>query len=153
MNPRAVLLAFTALTLVALSGCESKKPDDMLRKSVLSQLGMAYHGFNMAEGRPPAGIQDLADYLAERINNSNAAAVLIDPLKRGRLVLIWNAVLTSDGEANGKFILGYEKNVSVTGGYIVTGGGFVQLITPEQFALLPKIANRPPETPSTKASP
>lgn len=153
MNQRAFLLAFTAFTLVALTGCGSKKPDDVLRKSVLSQLGMAYHGFNLAEGRPPAGIQDLADYLAERNKNSNAAAVLIDPLKQGRLVLIWNAILTSDGEANGNFVLGYEKNASITGGYIVTGGGFVQLITPEQFASLPKIANRPPEAPGIKASP
>jgi len=142
MNPS--LLPLAVCGLLTLASCGDKGPDHLLRKSLLSKLGMAYHGFNSVKRRPPASTQELAAYLTERNDNPEAIALLIDPLKQGDIILIWNAILVTDGDTNDKYVLGYEKNVPESGGYMVTGGGFVQPVTAQQFASRPKIATSKP---------
>ncbi len=107
-------------------GCQRDTPDDTLRKARLSKLGMTYHAFNMIERRTPRDADDLTRYLKAQNKEPDAIAFLIDPLRSGEIVLIWNVTLSEDGEANDRFVLGYEKAVPQAGGYNLTGGAFVE---------------------------
>ncbi len=79
-------------------------------------------------------MDELKAYLLERNSDTNAIALLIDPLRRGDIVLVWQGALSDVGDASEKFLLGYEKNTPRSGGYMVTGGGFVRQISAEEFA-------------------
>ena len=38
-------------------------------------------------------------------------------IRKGRFVVIWDAVLLSDGDENDKYVLGYESSASEDGGH------------------------------------
>jgi hypothetical protein len=153
MTAPRILFLLAAATMLMTAACDREPPETVLRKAILSKLGMAYHGFNMRSNRPPADINEMASYLAVRNPAPNTSAVLLDPVRHGDVVFIWNAPLFEDGEKNDRYVLGYEKAVPESGGMMVTADGFVQLVTAAEFAALPRLpqaTNAPPTTASPK---
>lgn len=118
---------------------------ELLRKAHLSKLAMAYHAFNAKHGRPPSGVKQFYGFVPRRLLNDSVTRAAFDRLRDGELVLTWNAKLSSSGEINDEYLLGHEKGVSETGGYVVTAGGFVKRVTAGEFARLPKIGTLSPK--------
>ncbi|MGB0579623.1 MAG: hypothetical protein ACPGVU_07975 [Limisphaerales bacterium] len=125
---RHLLILLTGVLLVGCGG------EAALRKATLSKLGRAYHGFFAREKRTPVSIDEMEAYLLQNNKDTNAVAVLIDPLRSGAILFVWQGQLSRDGETNDKFLLGYEKNTPKEGGYMLTGGGYVDHVSPEEFA-------------------
>ncbi len=105
-----------------------------MRKACLAKLGIAYHGFHTARGRAPAGIDELVSYLKESSQeNDEVSSESAKRLSEGAIVMYWNAALHDDGDENEKYVLGFEAAVPRNGGYLITGGGTVVLVTGTSF--------------------
>src|SRR5262245_56798676 len=121
MNTRIGCLYLLAPLLV--SGCGRTSNVEM--KEVHS-FGMAYHFYNAEKDRPPQQVEDLEA-------QSSEVPTLYKQIQQGEFIVVWNAALCPDGNENDKYVLGYEKGVPDSGGYVLLGGGFVTRMTPEQF--------------------
>jgi len=118
-----------AMSLPCLSGCGA---DHTARKMELAKFALEYHEFNAAHGAAPARLDDLKE-------RSSAFPNVYTQIEDGRLVVIWNAKLSHDGNENENYVLAYEKTVPEKGGWVIRAGGSVRRMTAEEFQKLPKI--------------
>jgi hypothetical protein len=132
--PYLQLLCVLFFLLLA-AGCSDEAAREvMMRKDCLENVGVAYRDFHAANDRSPTSINELASFMDENAGDNSAVTTeAIKRLREGQIVMFWNAALkeiTADSE---QYVLGYEAPVSRTGGYLVTGGGSIMLVTPNSF--------------------
>ncbi len=142
MNQLKTILLLAALTIV--TGCNHDNELAVLkRRSVLSQLGIGYQAYQAQYGKSPSDAKQLGEFLLAEGAGDPHIESAVESLNNGDIVMIWNG-LTSDGKnLSGKNLdndlLGFESSVPRGGGYIVTGGASVQLVTVKQFSEMPTI--------------
>ncbi len=122
-----------------------RKQAEIHAKRVLHTVGLVYHEFYAAHKESPHGLRELKEFSAEYFGSSPSSARDtaengFKMIEDGALVLVWNAVFTADGGANDQFCLGYQAQTPVTGGFVIHGGGFVEAVSPKEFAAIPPIA-------------
>ncbi len=130
-------LAACILTLSVAASCGCSKEAEKkvaMRKACLAKIGLAYHGYYSANGQSPNGVEELATYIEQNAKaDDEVASESANRLREGDIVMFWNVVLNDDGDENEKYVLGFEAAVPRAGGYLVTGGGSVQLVSPKSF--------------------
>lgn len=94
----------------------------------LIQIGHAYRAGCMA-GKPPGRLEDLKSHLAPGIYAQ---------VENGRYTVIWNVPVKSWQEPEGRFVLGYHREVPERGGVVLLGNTRTQEVSAEEFASMPK---------------
>lgn len=136
MNASKLCLLFSILCLSVL-GCNGEAEQAVaLRRSNLTELGAAFQAFYGDRGKAPAGVGELSEYMLENSPDDQAIQDAVDSIEARDVQMIWDGVLSDAGD-NDKYWLGFEASVPGSGGYIITGGGEVQLVTATQFAEMP----------------
>ena len=107
----------------------------------LKAFALRYHLFYAEHGRAPTNLQELDDYTPanpEELTDigSYDGTLAIDRVRRGEIVVFWNAKFFPSGDKNNEYILGYETSVPTDGGYIVRGGGSVSRVSADEFATM-----------------
>lgn len=66
---------------------------------------------------------------------------LVELIKSGNVVVVWDAVLSNDGMENDKYLLAYPKNAATQGGpfWILRGGGLTDRMTAEEFKQISEV--------------
>lgn len=113
----------------------------------LKVFALLYHEYNAEHDRAPSGLADLESFARKHavgidLSDMYDAPRAFDMIRDGRFVVIWDAVLLSDGDENDKYVLGYESNVPEGGGLVMYAGGSVRYVTAEEFEALPRIKTR-----------
>ncbi len=108
------------------------------RRSNLSQAGMSYHLFFSKHGQAPADAKQLCEFMTAASADDSATADAVNSLTEMDVMMIWNGSL-GDANENAKYVLGFEASVPGSGGYIVKGDGFVELVTAKQFSAMKTI--------------
>jgi hypothetical protein len=132
----ACLLALTSIAAaISTAGCSQEAEKKVaMRKACLAEIGRGYQGFYQANGQSPNGIEELASYITEHAKpDDEVASESATRLREGDIVMFWNVVLNGAGDENEKYVLGFEAAVPRAGGYLVTGGGSVVLVSPKSF--------------------
>ncbi|MCA9016344.1 MAG: hypothetical protein KDA77_13510 [Planctomycetaceae bacterium] len=135
-------------------------------KDDLQKLGLAYHEFHRVRQHSPASMDELKDFLdnpppppkATGIVAPDPVSVIVLPdslmeqIREGRLVVVWQAVLTDSGQENDQYLLAYSADASENGGYGLTAAGRALELTAEAFKKFPlaKSEQAAAETPETK---
>ena len=132
------LIFWSLLVAVLTAGCsdEAARQKVAMRQACLAKLWVAYQDYHAARGRAPGGIDELTSFLDEQSGdkqNDETTSEAIKRLRAGEIVMYWNAALNADGEENEQYVLGFEAAVPRAGGYLVTGGGHVVLVTGNSF--------------------
>jgi hypothetical protein len=103
-------------------------PADQAKKlNDLKQIGLAYHNYVSAMGKPPASAADIEPYL-EKDSKVPAA------LKDGTYVVYWNVKFTDLTNGTSNTLLGYEKDAPAQGGAVLFADGSAKPVTAEDFA-------------------
>jgi hypothetical protein len=103
-------------------------PADQAKKvNDLKQIGLAYHNFVSAMGKPPTSAADLEPYL-EKDSKVPAA------IKDGTYVVYWNVKFTDLTNGTSNTLLGYEKDAPTQGGAVLFADGSAKTLTVEDFA-------------------
>jgi len=123
----------------------TKERQLVYRKSQLATLGLAYHSYYAKNGDSPAKKEELIEFLSIRAKDDLLTIGAIERLKKGEIVIVWNAALSKDGDANDRYRLAWETAVTKTSALMMTGGGFVQFVTPEEFAKVKEISTGRPK--------
>ena len=122
-----------------------RKLAEIQAKRALHTVGLVYHEYYSAHKESPHGLKDLEEFSAESFGGERSvtrdtAEKGFKMIEDGTLVLVWNAVLTADGGSNDEFFLGYQAQTPVKGGLVIRGGGYVETVSPEEFAAIAPIA-------------
>ncbi len=64
---------------------------------------------------------------------TRSALECVQRLRDSEIVMYWDAALKQSSQENETYVLGFEAAVPRSGGYIVTGGGTVILVSPKSF--------------------
>jgi hypothetical protein len=127
-----LLLAVAALCLacgnVQQAAARSKRMDQ------IKQIGLLYHECLDANGKAPAGVQDLAK-MAQGDPDATAAVALV---QSGQVVFIYNVKVTEMTQGASDTVLGYEAGVPAGGGFVLLGDGSVRQMTAAEFQAAPK---------------
>lgn len=142
---RLLTAAVIAALLACMLGC-CETPDGLRRKMQLWNLSMEYHYF-ASGGRSPSNLDEFSEFVTDRLaspepysaTNVDMARAALERLKKGELILNWNADLSTHDEESDPYVLGYEKGIENHGGYMMSGGGFVKYVSAEEFAEIPPI--------------
>lgn len=152
MNMRLQISSTLLLSSVLLAaGCSDEKAANevTMRKDCLANLGLVYHKYREENGRSPSSIDELAAYIQQNSQpGDEVSSESIKRLKEADIVMFWDSELADDPAENEKYVLGYETGIPRSGGYMVTGGGSVMLVTPnsfKEFKEYPKQAAPPAE--------
>ena len=113
----------------------------------LKVFALLYHEYNAEYDRAPSRLDDLESFAREHavgINSSDMydAPRAFEMIRKGRFVVIWDAVLLSNGDENDKYVLGYESSASEDGRLVMLAGGSLRYVTGEEFEALPRIKTR-----------
>jgi hypothetical protein len=132
--------SLSCLALVAVLGCGKGSGDPIHDKKMsndLKQLGLAYHNYMDAMGKGPNKPDDLSPY----VENDQR---LINPLKSGEIVLIYDVKMTDMPDGANNYVLGYAKDVPTKGGLVLRGDASVATMTADEFkkAKLAKAAEK-----------
>ncbi|MBI3863304.1 MAG: hypothetical protein HY290_15540 [Planctomycetia bacterium] len=114
----------------------------LLLEHDLKKFALLYHEFNDAHGRPPSTLADLESFMPKNTINAPdfyRAPRAFEMVRNNRFLVLWDAVLLPDGDANDKYVLGYEPESSEVGGLVMRAGGTVRYLTASEFNALPKI--------------
>ena len=73
-------------------------------------------------------------------------------IREGRLVVVWQAVLTDSGQENDQYLLAYPADASKNGGLGLTAAGRAVELTAEEFKKFPRVKTEQPDDkePETK---
>ena len=93
----------------------------------LSMVGLAYHHCVSSTGSPPAKLQDLKVCPC-------AGPDAIAAIQGEGFVIFWNVNVRT---TNGKYVLGYEKDVPKWGGLVLMADGVVKPMTAGEFSTAP----------------
>ena len=107
-------------------------------RASLSMVGLAYHHCLSSTGSPPAKLQDLTKCPC-------AGPGAIAAIQQEGFIVIWNANVRVTG--NGKYVLGYEKDVPRWRGLVLMTDGVVKPMTAGDFNTSPKappVSTEPP---------
>ena len=127
------------MAVAFLTGCDGEqKAEVALRRACLSKLGMAYIAFANEKNAAPKDVEELVGYM-KSASDDETTTEAIKRLRDGDIVMFWNAKLSDDGDANDQHVLGFEAAVPRGGGYIVMGGGFVDLVSAKKFTGMSEI--------------
>jgi len=105
-------------------------------------LDLAYHEFYSANQRGPKDVDELQGFKAPALSglarNSNGEELnsIFKKIENGEIVVVWNAILSDDGNENEKYVLAHEKSAPESGGLVVMGSGSVRRLSAEEFAKL-----------------
>ncbi len=144
LSTLVVTTLLSVVTLTGVVGCTNEAEREVARrKSNLHKLGMGYHAYYAKFNVAPADIEELSEFMLEDAPDDEATKEAVRSLRELDIVIFWNGILDSDQD-NDQFSLGFEASVPGSGGYMVTGGGFVQLVTAKAFADMPSIPVREP---------
>ncbi|MFG0262298.1 MAG: hypothetical protein ACF788_07900 [Novipirellula sp. JB048] len=150
-----ILCLLTSLVGFLVGGCgdDPVAQELQLRRACLVELGAQYRRFAAQQAAAPASVGAFAGFIAESRSPQIDAAdqrqddsspdVVNEALIRladGDILMIYNAVSTSDPNYDGEAILGYEAVVPQSGGYVVTADGEVKHLSAAGFADIPKTA-------------
>jgi hypothetical protein len=91
----------------------------------LRQIGLAYHGYCDAQRKGPASEKDLAPYYENSERLSGA-------LRSGRYVFLWGVSVMDLGKRT-YVVIGYEKDVPTSGGYVLFANASVRKMSAQEF--------------------
>jgi hypothetical protein len=126
------------------SGCGDGGAAVLKRRSNLSMLGAAYHGFHQANGKSPVNAGELTQFMSDKSSDPQTTDAVVS-LEEGEIVIHWDGVL-GGARDNGRYVLGFEARAPASGGYVVMGDGEVRLMTGKEFsqaAMLPSVSGEP----------
>ncbi len=136
MKTRSTALCLFVFLALLCAGCsdEAAQKKVMMRKACLEMLGNKYREFRSENGRSPKDTEELVSYIQQEATaGENVASETVKRLEEGEIVIFWNAALADSNSENEKYVLAYEAAVPRSGGYLVTGGGTIMLVTPGSF--------------------
>ncbi|MBN74046.1 MAG: hypothetical protein CME32_32745 [Gimesia sp.] len=152
---RGLVFAFLILLVVGIYSGRLFKPAEQAHsfKSEMQPLGLAYHEFHQKRERSPSSLEDLQDFIdnpppppkAEGIVPPDSVVVVTIPeslkkmIEAGKVIVIWNAVLTDSGQENDKYLLAYTADIADNGGFALTAAGRVLELTAEEFKAYPLV--------------
>ncbi|QDT40829.1 hypothetical protein Pan241w_08880 [Gimesia alba] len=163
-------LVFVLLIVVLISVFSEKffqpQPKGPTLKDDLQKLGLAYHEFHRVREQSPSSMDELKDFLdnpppppkATGIVAPDSVAVIVLPdsliemIREGRLVVIWQAALTDSGQENDQYLLAYPADAGENGGLGLTAAGRAVELTAEEFKKFPLVKTEQPDNkePETK---
>lgn len=117
----------------------TKEREMIYRKAQLATLGLAYHSYHAQHGKSPANKDELIGFLADQAKTDLSLLGAIDRLQRSEITMIWNSNLSNGGDANDRYRLAWESTNSKTSLLILTGGGQVRPVTPEELTRIQEI--------------
>jgi hypothetical protein len=112
----------------------------------LKQIGLAYHSHIDEKSAPPTKPDDLAPYLG-----GGASDPIVAKLKDGTYVMYWDVKLTDAPDGATSTVLAYEKNATISGGFVLFVDGAVRSVTAADFSSAPKPTGKS-TTPGAPAS-
>ncbi len=77
---------------------------------------------------------------------------LAEQIRSGEFIVIWNAALFPKGEESDKYVLGYQRCVAESGGWVLRGRGSVEKMRAEQFKAMAAIPTKPCDGTGTRYS-
>ena len=102
-----------------------------VRKTELSQVGVAIHSFHDSKKQMPANVDDLAPFLDAKV---------AERIRKGEIMVIWNAVPLKDENRglNNVTIAWDTQPVVLNQRLVLFMDASVQTITEDQFRTMPK---------------
>ena len=99
-----------------------------------------------AGNRAPSGFvkptlisNELAGFLARQAKTDLSVLAAIDRLQRSEITMIWNSKLSKDGDINDQYRLAWESTKAKASLLMLTGGGQVKRVTPEELGRIQEI--------------
>ena len=141
---KTTFLAAILFCVCVTTGCGDGGAAVLKRRANLSTLGLAYHSFHQAKGKSAANAGELVQFMSAESPDPQTTDAIAS-LEEGDIVMNWGGVL-GDASENGKYVLGFEARAPASGGYVVMGDGFVQLMTGKEFTaatMLPSASDEP----------
>lgn len=117
----------------------TKERELVYRTSQLATLGLAYHSYRAKYGKSPANKDELAGFLARQAKTDLSVLAAIDRLQRSEITMIWNSKLSKDGDINDQYRLAWESTKAKASLLMLTGGGQVKRVTPEELGRIQEI--------------
>lgn len=137
---------------------QTRQPDqnESSLKGELQKLGLAYHEFHRVREQSPPNLDALIDFMnnpppppkqTSIVPPDSVSIVEIPPsiqemVRKGQLVVIWDAYLTNSGQENDKYLLAYEKDSATNGGFVLTAAGRAFELTADAFKAYPLVTTK-----------
>ncbi len=137
MIPSKPILFLCAAALFV--GCNSENESKVAkRRSNLSKTAAGYRQYIEEKGKGPSGVEDFAEFMLAQASADQAIENAVTAIREGDVVVIWDGVFPENEDPD-KYTLAFEASVPGSGGYLVTGGGTIQLVTVQQFTSQPTL--------------
>jgi len=132
MVPLALILALIAFVVVSTSIEKARRR----KENHLKQFALQWHNFYDQHRRSPKSLEEIEGFrtgfeiLFPGSRDLSASAKLISD---GDFIIQWNSVFPTTGESYDNYLLGYEPAIFNKPALVMTAGGSVREMTPEEF--------------------
>ena len=112
-----------------------------VRRGELFAGGFRYHVFYDIQRRPPRNLEEFMNIrpgILHRFGDDNYLDGFCDKVRRKKIIVLWGTNFLDIPHGNDTHLLAYESQTPKSGGFVLMLGGSAKLVTPEEFAQIPR---------------